>query len=123
MWKSLRPVFFWCHLACGVTAGVVIAVMCVTGAALMYQREMQLWADTHAYRTRDAAGVPGAPASALVAAAEASAGQRRATSLVLYADPTMPAAVTVGSTTLYVNPHTAEVYGEGTGERLRAFFT
>jgi uncharacterized iron-regulated membrane protein len=122
MWKSLRPVFFWCHLACGVTAGLVIVVMCVTGTALMYQREMQLWADTHSYRTADPTGTPDASASAIVAAAEASAGQGRATSLVLRADPTMPAAVTVGSTTLYVNPHTTTVYGEGTGEGLRAFF-
>jgi uncharacterized iron-regulated membrane protein len=123
MWKSLRPIFFWCHLACGVTAGVVIVVMCVTGTALMYQREMQLWADTHTYRTADAAGTPDALASTIVAAAEASAGAAPATSLVLRADPTMPAAVTVGSTTLYVNPHTATVYGEGTGDGLRAFFS
>jgi uncharacterized iron-regulated membrane protein len=122
MWKSLRPILFWCHLACGVTAGLVIVVLCVTGTALMYQREMQLWADTHSYRTADPAGTPDAPASAIVAAAETSAGQGPATSLVLRADPTMPAAVTVGSTTLYVNPHTTTVYGEGTGGRLRAFF-
>lgn len=123
MLKSLRPVLFWCHLACGVTAGVVIFIMCVTGTALMYQREMQLWADTHTYRTADLTGTPEASASAIVAAAEASAGRGSATSLVLRADPTMPAAVTVGSTTLYVNPHTTTVYGEGTGDRLRAFFT
>jgi uncharacterized iron-regulated membrane protein len=123
MWKSLRRVLFWCHLACGVTAGIVIVVMCVTGTALMFQREMQFWADTHRYRTADSAGAPDAPASAIVAAAETSAGRGRATSLVLRSDPAMPAAVTVGSTTLYVNPHTAEVYGEATGDRLRAFFS
>jgi uncharacterized iron-regulated membrane protein len=124
MLRSLRPILFWCHLACGVTAGVVIFIMCVTGAALMYQREVQLWADTHTYRTADPAGAPEVSASAIVAAAEASAaGDESATSLVLRADPTMPAAVTVGSTTLYVNPHTTTVYGEGTGDRLRAFFT
>ena len=33
----LRKVFFWCHLACGVAAGVVIFIMSVTGALLAYE--------------------------------------------------------------------------------------
>jgi uncharacterized iron-regulated membrane protein len=39
------------------------------------------------------------------------------------ADPFAPAAVTLGSRTVFVNPATADVYGEGTGGRLRTFFT
>ena len=50
MLKVLRRVLFWSHLVCGVVAGIVILIMCVTGVALTYQKEMQWWADTRHYR-------------------------------------------------------------------------
>ena len=52
----LRRVLFWSHLVCGVVAGIVILIMCVTGVALTYQKEMQWWADTRHYRAAPAAG-------------------------------------------------------------------
>ena len=45
----LRKVFFWCHLACGVAAGVVIFIMSVTGALLAYEKQIVLWADTRQF--------------------------------------------------------------------------
>lgn len=38
MFNVLRRILFWSHLACGVVAGIVILIMCVTGVALTYQR-------------------------------------------------------------------------------------
>ena len=34
---NLRPVIFWSHLAAGVTAGLVILIMSVTGTLLMWR--------------------------------------------------------------------------------------
>ncbi|MBI2514011.1 MAG: hypothetical protein HYV96_18725 [Opitutae bacterium] len=34
----LRRTLFWLHLAAGLIAGVVIGIMCVTGAALAWRR-------------------------------------------------------------------------------------
>ena len=45
------------------------------------------------------------------------------TTVAWRADADAPVAVVAGTRTLYVNPYTAAVYGEGTGQRLRAFFT
>ena len=38
--KALRRVLFWCHLAAGALAGVVILVLCVTGVLLAFQPQV-----------------------------------------------------------------------------------
>ena len=39
----MRKVLFWMHLAAGVTAGIVILIMCVTGAALAFEKQINAW--------------------------------------------------------------------------------
>src|SRR5215212_303454 len=41
--KQFRKVIFWCHLAAGVTAGIVILIMSVTGVLLTYERQVEGW--------------------------------------------------------------------------------
>src|SRR5688500_15419161 len=43
--RGLRKAIFWMHLAAGLIAGVVIAIMCFTGVALAFEKEMIAWAD------------------------------------------------------------------------------
>src|SRR5688572_20860207 len=38
--KTFRKIIFWMHLTTGATAGVVIFIMCVTGALLSFERQM-----------------------------------------------------------------------------------
>ena len=45
----MRNVIFWCHLAAGACAGVVILIMSVTGVLLAYERQLTRWADTRGY--------------------------------------------------------------------------
>jgi hypothetical protein len=40
---SLRDVLFWAHLSIGVTAGLVVILMSVTGVLLAYQRQLIAW--------------------------------------------------------------------------------
>ena len=42
---KLRRLFFWCHLAAGVTTGVVILIMSATGVLLMYEKQLIEWSD------------------------------------------------------------------------------
>jgi len=42
---TLRKIFFWLHLACGLIAGVVIAIMSATGVATAFERERLGWLD------------------------------------------------------------------------------
>ncbi len=120
---SIRRTLFWCHLACGVTAGVVVFIMCVTGVALTYQRQMQYWADTRDYRGAPTPGARRASATALLAAAQAADPSATPTAITYRADPSLPVAIAIGQRTLYVNPYTAMVYGEGRGQTMRQFFS
>ena len=118
-----RRLLFWCHLVCGVIAGVVVLIMCVTGAALTYQKEMQYWADTRHFQAPPSPGAGRATASELLTAVrQAHAGAP--TTVTWRSTASDPAAVAVApSRTVYVNPYTSAVYGEGTGQGLRGFFT
>ena len=65
--KTFRKILFWCHLLAGVTAGMIVLVMSVTGVLLTYEKQMTNWADKRAYRAALAA--PGAYNFILVAMA------------------------------------------------------
>ena len=43
--RTFRQILFWLHLAAGLTAGVVIFIMCVTGALLAFERQTIEWAE------------------------------------------------------------------------------
>jgi uncharacterized iron-regulated membrane protein len=45
VFAGLRRVFFWSHLVLGVTAGLVILLMSVTGVLLGYERQVIAWWD------------------------------------------------------------------------------
>jgi uncharacterized iron-regulated membrane protein len=120
--KQLRNVIFWCHLAAGATAGVVILIMSVTGVLLAYQRQVERWADTRGYAvSRPAPNAARLPPEALLA--KVREGQAAApASVTLYGDASEPATVSFqGGRNLFVNPYTGEVLGEGS-PRVRAFF-
>lgn len=117
-----RRLLFWCHLVSGVTSGVVVLIMSVTGVALTYQKEMQYWADTRHFRATPPEGASRASVAALVAAARAADPAAIVTSVTWRSAPTAPVALAAGPRTIYANPYTAQIYGEGTGQGLRAFF-
>jgi uncharacterized iron-regulated membrane protein len=121
--KTFRSVLFWVHLSAGLLAGIVILIMSVTGVALTYQRQMQWWADTRHYHFTPPAGAERLPASALVEAVRTWDPSVPPTTVTIRADADAPASVALGPRTIYVNPYTAQVYGEGTGTTLRAFFS
>ena len=52
---KLRTLIFWPHLIAGITAGVVILVMSVTGVLLTYERQLIAWSDSQ-YRSTAQAG-------------------------------------------------------------------
>ena len=46
--KTFRSVLFWLHLAAGLLAGLVVGIMCFTGAALAFEQEIVAWAERDA---------------------------------------------------------------------------
>src|SRR5215510_12338985 len=70
----IRKIFFWLHLCAGSLAGAVILVMCLTGAALGFEKQMVRWAER---KERTVAANPGAerlPVESLVARMPPEAG-------------------------------------------------
>ena len=41
----MRKILFWLHLTAGVSAGLLILTMCITGVLLTYERQIDAWAD------------------------------------------------------------------------------
>jgi uncharacterized iron-regulated membrane protein len=115
----LRKFIFWLHLFTGIVAGSVVMVMSVTGVALAFERQWIEWAD------RDLRVAPAAarlPISTLVANACASEPGTPPSGMTMRSDPGAPAAINLGrERTIFVNPYTGAVLGEGS-KPARAFF-
>src|SRR5829696_4933026 len=112
--KKLRKIIFWCHLPVGVTAGLVILIMCVTGVLLSFEKQITSWADTRGYHAAPPA--PDAqhlPIETLITSARDSRGATP-TAVTIKSDPAAPAEIAFGrETTLFVNPYTGSILGEG----------
>lgn len=120
--KRLRNIIFWLHLPVGAIAGVVILVMCVTGVLLAYEKQITSWADTRGYRSAPpTAETRHLPVETIVAKAREARGADP-TAVTLKSDTSAPAEVAFGrETTLFVNPYSGQVLGEGS-QKVRSFF-
>jgi uncharacterized iron-regulated membrane protein len=120
--KKLRKIIFWLHLPVGVIAGLVILNMCVTGVLLTYEKQIISWADTRNYRSAPPATQPQhLPVETLITKSRDSRGATP-TAVTLKSDPSAPAEIGFGrETSLFVNPYTGTVLGEGSPE-VRSFF-
>jgi uncharacterized iron-regulated membrane protein len=118
----LRKTVFWIHLACGVTAGLVVAMMSVTGALLTYERQMVAWADREHYVGDSESSTQRRPLAEQLAAAQRHNPSFVPTTITVRNDPRAPVAFAAGRNgTLLVNPYTLAVSEQG-GETLRSFF-
>lgn len=112
---------FWLHLAAGLTVGLVVLVMSVTGVLLMYEQQITEWAN-RGYRSAPAPGVRPLPVETLIAKALAARPEATPSNVTMQSDPAAPAAVRLGrELTVYLNPYTGQVLGEGSPQ-ARAFF-
>ena len=125
---TFRKVLFWTHLVAGVTCGVIVFIMSITGAALALQPQILLWAERDARVVK----VPSPDAQwmgvdALMSKVRESRPQMTITGLTLERDRTLAAAVTLTKadapapppgtpappqTTIWVDPYTGAVTGQ-----------
>jgi uncharacterized iron-regulated membrane protein len=120
--KRFRQLIFWCHLVTGTLAGLVVLIMSVTGVLLAYQRQITNWADTRSYKIAPPANAE-APLTVEKLLARLRESERNApATLTLYADAEAPASAGfTGGRTLFLNPYTGEILGEG-AQGVRSFF-
>ena len=130
--SRLRAVLFWLHLAAGLVCGVIIALLCLTGTALAFEKELIAWAERDARQvealsrtglpTRDSAapGSTGQETRAtqatrlgideLTARLRAAFPDAKPGNIVISRDPHTAVAFTAGRTeAYYANPYTGEI--------------
>lgn len=119
---KLRKIIFWLHLLAGLIAGVIILIMCVTGAALAFEKEIVAWAERDVRRvappSADAARLP--LEELLTRVKDLKPGERPS-GITLDANPNVAIFVSFGRTNaFYVNPYSGEVREQG-AKGARAF--
>jgi uncharacterized iron-regulated membrane protein len=116
-----RRILFWLHLTCGVTAGLVVLMMSVTGVLLAYERQILAWVDRADY-AESAPSAARQPLAALLAAAQRERPGFQPTAITLRNEPGAPVTFAAGRAGgLLVDPYTATVREPG-AEGLREFF-
>lgn len=106
-----RQLIFWAHLIAGVLAGILIAIMSITGAALAFEKQIVAWAERDVRQVDNIpTGAPRLPLDDLLERARKAAPEEaRPMSIVVASDPKTAVAVTMGRDAYYVNPYTGEV--------------
>jgi uncharacterized iron-regulated membrane protein len=117
----LRKTVFWIHLCVGVTAGLVILMMSVTGVLLTYERQVLKWAD-RSLVSEPAEGQAPLGVTALIDAVERQEPDFSPSSVTLSADPQAPVSMSAGrGNSRLLDPWTGEMLMQE-GSRLHAFF-
>lgn len=116
----IRKSIFWAHLVVGLSAGLVILVMCVTGVLLTYQRQITAWADG-ARVTRPEEGQSRLTVDALLVKLK-DLDEQPPSSVTLSSDTAAAASFSYGrEKILFLDPYTGKFKGEGS-KKVRAFF-
>lgn len=108
---TFRKSIFWLHLVAGLVAGLVIAIMCITGTALAFEKEIIAYTERDARRvTPPAPDAPRLPLAELLARVRTAHPAARPDGIVLQNDPHAAVAFTAGrQATYYANPYTGEI--------------
>jgi uncharacterized iron-regulated membrane protein len=103
----------------GISAGIIILIMSLTGVLLTYEKQMLAWADRGLRHVPTPEGAARLPAEDLVATVQQASGAPP-TTLTLYAGSAAVSAA-AGGNTYYVNGFTGELLG-ASSTTLRGFF-
>lgn len=118
--KKFRGIIFWIHLVCGAVGGTVIFIMCVTGAALSFEKIIieQVESDQRTVRP----GPRRMPVSMMLASVVAARPESKPSSLSVKNEPGAAVAVSLGREgQIFVDPYTGQITGEG-NKSVRGFF-
>jgi len=121
--RMFRKIVFWLRLIVGLTVGLVVLTMSVTGVLLAYEKQITRWADTRGYDARPpATGAPRLPIETLIARVREQRPDLNVGTVTMRADTDAPVSVAAGRDDMvYVNAYTGAVLGSGSPE-VRGFF-
>jgi len=110
--NTFRQILFWLHLAAGLIAGVVIFIMCVTGALLAFERQTIEWVERDvryvAVRAEPKLGAADVLAKILEAKPEA-----KPASIAIKNEPGAAWEISLGREgVVFADPYTGAITGE-----------
>ncbi|MCY7377628.1 MAG: PepSY domain-containing protein [Pyrinomonadaceae bacterium] len=121
--KSFRKILFWLHLCSGVIAGIVIFIMCVTGALLSFEKNIVEFAEREMRRVAaPTEKTPHLSVTEILSKVRAAKPEAKPSNITLPNESNAAWHIALGREgQLFVNPYTGEIIGEGaTG--VRGFF-
>jgi uncharacterized iron-regulated membrane protein len=118
---KLRSFIFWPHLIAGVTAGLVIFLMCVTGVLLTYERQLIAWADSGFRSIKPAGDARPLALSVLLGRLRDANPDLTPTTITVRSGEDAAVAVAAGQRTLYVDRYSGSVVGEASRGGVRKF--
>jgi uncharacterized iron-regulated membrane protein len=106
-----RKVLFWVHLVAGLISGISIAVMCFTGTALAFEKQLVAWSERDVRRVAvNSAAEPRRSLDELAQHVREAEPQSRPAALTLSSDPRQAVMFSLGRDNIvFVNPYTGEV--------------
>jgi uncharacterized iron-regulated membrane protein len=118
---TIRKIFFWLHLAAGIVAGSVILAMCVTGAALGFEKQIVHWVQRHERTVAASDGAQLVSMDALLAQALQRESDQ-SVSVTWRSQPNSTVELAYGrSRTVFLNPYNGQIL-EDRAVKLRSFF-
>ena len=113
--KILRQVIFWMHLTSGVTAGIFIFIMCITGALLSFESNIIEFAERDMRHTSPPAeNAQKLSANEILAKIQTARPDTKPASITIKNEQDAAINISFGREgQVFVNPYTGEVTGEG----------
>lgn len=121
--KTFRKVLFWLHLISGVSAGLVIFIMCVTGALLSFEKNITEFAEREMrYVAAPNETTPHLSVTEILSKVQIAKPEAKLSSVSLSNVPNAAWQIALGREgQVFVNPYTGEITGEG-AKGWRGFF-
>lgn len=118
--RVFRKVLFWLHLIAGLIGGIVILIMCVTGAVLSFEKNITEWAEG-GQRVVSPVGER-LPISTIFAKVIEAKPDAKPSGVTVTNDPASAVTVSLGREgQLFVDPYSGAIKGQGS-PGLRSFF-
>lgn len=121
--KKFRKIIFWMHLVSGVTAGVVIFAMCVTGALLSFESNILAFAESKMrFVELPIENAQKLSMREILEKAQAAKPEAKLSGVTLQNEANAAPQISFGRQgQFFINPFTGEILGEG-AKNWRAFF-
>ncbi len=108
--KRFRQIIFWMHLIAGVIAGISIGIMCFTGAAIGFEKQLVDWAERDVRHVTVPADTTRLPLRTLLENAREVNPDARPSGITISAAPEDAVVLSLGrDNALYANPYTGEI--------------